>query len=315
MKHAALAALALASCLSLSALPAQGAGLRTKFGQVRVKGIKIGQTYSLDRLLKLPLRIVNTGDETVDLRVDVIPVSSGTATEGYEPVPDFSWVKLDRNDFTVEPGHEALTDVVVSIPDDPKLLGRRFEAHIWSRTKSTLGSFAVGVMSRLLLEISSIPPTEEELKKKFVDRQIANLDFTLYPTEGAAEGVPLGVDFDLKKERRLAIKLVNPNDAEIRFKIRSMPLWESLLTPPAGFVEPPDYNWVRPSTDTVTVPGNSIKETSLIVNIPDLERYRGLGYFFSISVEALDQEASTRVFYKLAVKTRPADKAAEGKGK
>jgi hypothetical protein len=307
----------LAAVLSSFCLPAaaqQTAGLRTKFGQVRVRGLKIGQTYSMDELLKLPMRLVNTGSQTVDLVIDTIPVT-GATEPGYEPMPGESWVKIDKREFTVDAGHEAVTDLIISIPNDPKLLGRRFEARIWSKTIPKSGQYAAGLISKLLIEVSSVPPTEDELKKKFVDRQIANMDFTLFPTEGIADDVPLGVDFDLKKERKLSIKLVNPNDAALHFRIRPEPVWESLLTVPSAFREPVDFNWVRPSTDTVVVGGNTIKDTALIINIPDDVQYRGQSFFFGIAVEILEQEIPARAYYKLYVKTRREPQTAKKAGK
>lgn len=278
-------------------------GMRTKFGQVRVRGLKIGQTYSLNKLLRLPLRLINTGDYTVDLSIELLPISSATAA-GYEPIPDNSWIKLEKTQFTVTPGHEAISDIDITIPNDTKLLGKRFEAHIWSKSWSKETAYGAGVESTLLIEVASTPPSEEELKQKFVDRALTNLDFTLFPSEGVAMDVPLGVDFDLKKERKLSIKLVNPNDSTLHFRIRSEPSWESLIPVPPGFEDPPSFGWVRPSMDTVTMEGNSIKDIALLVNIPDWDRYRGKAYFFAIAVEVLEQEIPARVFYKLYVKTR-----------
>jgi hypothetical protein len=295
----------LAAVFILTAVPAQAIGLRTKFGKVQVRGLKIGQTYSLNKLLSLPYRLVNTGGRTEEVRLDVVPLS-GEPQPGYEPIPDVNWVTLEKHEFSVAPNHEAVSDVIISIPNDAKLLGKRYEVHLWAHTTAKEGMFNVGLESSLLLEIASVPPTEEELKKKFVDRRVANLDFTLYPTEGLAEDVPLGKDFDLKKERKMGLKLVNPNDQKLNFRVRALPRWETVLTLPEGFEDPPSFNWVRPSTDTVVMEGNSIKETGLFIDIPDQERYRGKSYLFVLSVEVLEQEIPTRVFYRLLVKTQKA---------
>ncbi|MFI5349514.1 MAG: hypothetical protein ACHQ2Z_08215 [Elusimicrobiota bacterium] len=295
---------AMTAALLLAAAPIHAVGLRTKFGEVTVRGLKIGQEYSLNQLLKLPLRILNTGADTENIKIEVLPVSSAS-TAGYEPIPDVSWIKMEKTDLEIEPNHEGVSDIRISIPNDPKLLGRRFEAHIWSRTTpSRHGMYGAGLSSILLLEISSVPPSEDELKKKFVDRNLANMDFTLFPTQGLAEDVPLGTDIDLKKERKISIKLVNPNDAKLNFRIRSMPFWESLMTLPDGFEAGPQFSWVKPAADTVAVEGNSIKETALILHIPDEDVFKGKAYVFTISVEILEQEISARVFYELMVKTR-----------
>jgi hypothetical protein len=294
----------LAAVFLLSAAPLRAIGLRTKFGQVTVRGLKIGQEYSLNNLLNLPLRILNTGDLPEDIRIDLNP-QKNAGTPGYEPIPDVSWVTLDQHDFTVEGHHEAVTDIHIKIPNDPKLLGRRFEAHIWSRTVPKHHSmYGAGLGSVLLFEVSSVPPTEDELKAKYVDKHLANMDFTLFPTEGNVEDVPVGEDFNLKKERKVSIKLVNPNDAKLTFKIRAIPFWESLLTPPDGYDVPPQYTWVRPSTDTVSIEPDSIKDTALFANIPNNDDFKGKAYVFVLSVEVLEQEISARIFYELLLKTR-----------
>jgi hypothetical protein len=294
---------AAAALLFLASGPASAAGLRTKFGEVVVRNLKIGQVYSLNKLLNLPLRVLNTGDEKVELKIEVIAVSSASVKQGYESIPDLSWVKLDKNDFSVDPNHEAVTDVIVSIPNDPKLLGRRFEADIWSHTMTRTGVFAVGMQSRLLIQVDSTPPTEEELKKKFVDRRLANLDFTLLPTVGEAENVPVGIEFDLKKERKLSIKLINPNDAALNFRVRSVPNWEALLSIPKGYEEAPSAAWLKPSEDVVKIEGNSIKEVGLTLNVPNDPSYRGKAFLFAVAVEILEQEIPARVYYKLLVRT------------
>jgi hypothetical protein len=283
---------------------AEAAGLRTKFGEVVVRNIKVGQTYSLNSLINLPLKVLNTGDQTVDLLVDVIKPTAEQARSGYEIAPSTDWVRLDKTRFTVEPNHEAVTDVVVAIPNEPKLMGRKFEVDIWSRTQSKQGMFGVGMQSRLLLHISSEAPTEDELKKKFVDRKLANLDFTLLPTTGRADNVPVNEEVDLKKFSKATIKLINPNDDAINFRIRSVPNFEALLTVPAGYEEAYDPKWLRPAEEVVKVEGNSIKETNLLLNIADKAENYGKSFFFPVQVEVLEQEIGASVFYRLMVTTQ-----------
>lgn len=311
MKRAA----AVAAILISSSAPVKASALRTKFGMVTVRGLKIGQEYSLNSLVNLPFRVVNIGYETEDVKI-FVNRGKKASVEGYEVIPDTSWIRLDKQGFSVEPNHEAVTDIHISIPNDAKFLGRRFEVQILSQTTpGRHNMYGAGLISYLLIEVSSIP-TEDELKKKFVDKHLANLDFTLYPTEGNAVDVPLGVDFDLKKERKLSIKLVNPNDVKLNFRLRSIAFWETQLALPDTYVAGRTPSWVRPASDVVTVEGNSIKDTALILNIPDEDDLRGKNLVFAVSVEVLEQEISARVYYKLLVKTQAkqgADKAGTGK--
>ena len=290
--------------------PARAIGLRTQFGEVIVKNIKIGQTYSLYRLLNLPLRIVNTGDVETDLKIEVIRIGADKMRPKYEPLGSLDWVRLAQSTFTVAPNREAVTDLIISVPNDPALLGRRFEADILTRTTNARGVYGVALLSRLMIHVDSTPPTEDELKKKFVDDNIANLDFTVFPVNGAITGVAVGRPVDLRKEHKISIKLINPNETAVRFRMRSIPPWESEIPVPDGFEAPSDPKWLKSDAEFVKVEGNSIGEASFILTIPNEDVHRGKNYFFVVSVEILEQKIPVRVFYRLLVGTEPVKKAA-----
>jgi hypothetical protein len=293
----------MAAALAILAATVNASGLRTPFGEVVVRNLKIGQTYSLFKLVNLPLRVVNTGEDDTDLWIETIRVSSSEIKEGYEPIPALDWVRVERGSFTVAPNREAATDLIVTIPNDPALMGRRFQADIWSHTHSARGSVAIGLQSHLLLHIDSTPPTEDELKKKFVDDALANLDFTVLPVNDAIADVPIGREVDLRKERKLTIKLINPNEKALNFRVRSIPAWESLLTAPAGFAVAPNAQWLRPDKEVVRVEGNSIGAAGLRLTLPDDPKLSGTHLFFVVSIEVLEQRIPTHVYYRLMVDT------------
>lgn len=290
------------------AVPAFGAGLRTKFGEVVIRNIKIGQTYSLHKLVNLPLRVVNSGDAPVELLVDVIPVSSESLRAGYEPIGAADWVKVETGRFDLAPDREAVTDVLVAIPSEPALLGRRFQADIWSRTRSSRGQFAVGLLSRLLIHVDSTPPTEDELKKKFVDENTGNVEFSITPSMADAGLVPLGRALRLRRERKMTLKLVNTNERPLNFRLRSIPVWETVLAPIDGVESAYDPKWLTAEKEIVKVPASSIGEAAFMLNIPDEERVRGKKFLFVVSVEVLEQRIPTRAYYKLFVTTPSQEK-------
>jgi len=97
--------------------------------------------------------VVNTGDTAIDLKIEVLlPEKSELKAGGYAPIPDLSWITLERSEFKeVKPGAEAVTDVIISIPGDEKYRGRKFQVFIWSRTVGR--SIGVGLKSKLLLTV------------------------------------------------------------------------------------------------------------------------------------------------------------------
>jgi hypothetical protein len=298
--------LAAAAALAAAAvLPARGSGLRTTFGEVRVRHLKIGQTYSLLQVLNLPLRIVNTGAERAEVRIETV-AATADLVQGYESAPD--WLRVPQSTFTIAPNREIAADLIVTIPNDQKLLGRRFQADIWSHT-TNISALMVGLQSRLLIEVDSTPPTEEELKKKFVNEALSNLDFTISPVDSEISDVPLGRAVDLRKERKLAIKVVNPNDAPLTFRVRSIPQWESALPIPDGYEAAVNPQWLTPERELLKVDGNSIAQIGLRLNIDDAPALRGRHFLFLVSFEVLEQKISSRVYYRLLVNTEKAKPA------
>ena len=286
----------------LAATTAQaGAGLKTQFGEVVIKGLKIGQTYSLLKLVNLPLRLVNTGDGEVEVVISPLPPSEAVLREGYAPIPSVDWVSVERSTLTIGPNREGATDVLIAVPNDPSLLGKRVQVGLWSRTRDPNSPIAVAILSHLLIHIDSEPPTEDELKKNFVDETLANLDFTVMPTSVDLGSLAAGERHDLRKTRKVALKLVNPNDRALNFRVKALPVWESLILPPPGTLAAHDAGWLKPAREVVEVEANSIVEVPMTLEIADEPRNRGKRFMLLLSVEALEQKIPTKVYSKYFV--------------
>jgi hypothetical protein len=280
--------------------PAVAGGLRTPLGEVVIRRLKIGQTYSMYKLLNLPLRVVNIGGETTEINIETVRASSLVA--GYEPIPSLDWVRVEKGTFTLAANREAVSDLIIAIPNDTKLLGRRFQADIWTHSVDHR-ALLVGLKSRILMHIDSTPPSEEELKKKFVDASLADLDFTISPMNAEASDVAVGRTVDLRKEHKLVIKIVNPNDRILNFRVRSIPIGESMILAPAGYVGARDPSWLQPEKDVVKIEGSSISSLGLKLSLPDEPGLRGQNLYFVVAFEVLEQQIPTRVYYRLMVRT------------
>jgi hypothetical protein len=152
----ALAIPVLATALSAALVsPGLAAGLKTTFVKVTLENLRIGDTYNIRRLANLPLAVYNTGADTIGLKVEPTVPLAGELREGYEPIPDPSWVTLTQEIFEgIRPGAPGMTDVVISIPNDVRYLGKRYQVMIWSHTVGA-GLIACGLKSEVLLSISS----------------------------------------------------------------------------------------------------------------------------------------------------------------
>lgn len=142
----------------LTPLVSYAYGLETGFGKIILENVPIGINYSMRDNAKFPLTIKNTGDKKVTLKIEVLIPQKDEIQKGYEAIPETNWIKLEKEEFVIPAKGEAETDVVISIPDEKKYLGKKFHAFIWSRTvEDNLG---VGIKSKLLINTKE---TKKEL--------------------------------------------------------------------------------------------------------------------------------------------------------
>jgi len=97
---------------------------------------------------KFPLVIKNESDKQIELKLEVLIPEENEVQDGYEAIPDAGWITLEKDSFIVEPGGEAETDVIISVPNNKEYLGRRFHVFIWSHTIGE--SLGIGIKSKLL---------------------------------------------------------------------------------------------------------------------------------------------------------------------
>lgn len=281
----------------------QAKSLRTQFAEVRISHVKIGRTYSLDKTLNMPLRIINMGHDSMELQIDVMAPRTEDLRPGYEPVIDTGWIKLRKNRFVLQDAQEAVSDVIISLPRDRKLLGRRFQALLRSHAIGQRGP-AAALNSCLLIDVSIEPPIVEKMRKRFMLKDGDDLEFSLFPGEGRVQDIPVGQVIDLGKERKTNIKIVNPNDRKIHVHLRSVPVWEGPAQVPELFQETPDARFLKPDSQLFEMEPNGVKTINFLLEFPDDEKYKGGNYMFLVSAEMLEQKVPVRMYYKLFVRMR-----------
>ena len=137
----------------------KAAGLSTGFSEVALENLEIGKTYSTKEKADLPLVVVNTGKEPVDLKVELLLPEASELKEGFGAIPDLGWIKLEKTEFKeMKPDEAATTDVIISIPDDRQYQGKKYQVFIWSHTAGK--RIGVGLKSKLLLSIMETKETK-----------------------------------------------------------------------------------------------------------------------------------------------------------
>ncbi len=125
-------------------------GLRTLFVEVTLDRVKIGQSYTL----RPPLAITNTGARSTQFKFEAVTPEPIELRDGYETIPDPSWIRFEREIFTVEPDGTAQTDVILDVPDDVAYLGKSYQVVIDSQSMG--GTIGIGFRSKVLFTIDSV---------------------------------------------------------------------------------------------------------------------------------------------------------------
>ena len=144
---AALAALAVAAA-------AENGGLRSESGEVRVERLAIGKTYSLSHVAATPLVLRNTSDTGLSVRIDVCIPSHHDLRDGALPLPDASWLQLERRRVDLPARTCLRTDVRVTVPYDPDLAGKTFQVDFWSQVVGDPKQRQKGQRHRLLFTVA-----------------------------------------------------------------------------------------------------------------------------------------------------------------
>lgn len=283
------------------------AGLSSPTTHIVLSNLKIGQQYSLRQLLGYPFTVHYKGTAQADMKIDLIKPST-TSPDGYEPIPDISWISLTKDTFSLDPGEAAETDVIINIPNDEKYLGKNYNVVIIpaiGAPKDATGSLVTGVaiVANMRLSIAAKPPTEQELRQLRKQRLGGNINVMFTPERIFLYDVPLGKKTDIKKELNEVLKVVNSTDFKINILTESISPSAAGITPPEGYTQAPNIDFLIVGKKNFTVQPNAIKEIPLYIKLPNKEEYRGKKFYFILRSIAKSTIMEAQYHTKIYVET------------
>jgi hypothetical protein len=277
---------------------AEAGGLSTQLGEVVIENLQVGQTYNLKQLANLRLIVTNTSDYGVDLRMDVLLPDSGELRKGTESIPNTSWVKLSQNLFKLNPNEKAISDIIISIPDEDKYVGKKYQVTIWSHTLGGGGSgmfLAYGLKTRIIFTTDTVRATKSEM----VTSSNASVNFTLKPEEIFLDNVELGKIYDVEKQTGLALKINNPGEREQTFQLQSLTVGNSVATLTKEYEDTPDASYLTFSESKFVLPPKGTKMVKMYLKFPPEKEYSGKKYMFVIHAFSLAEKVTTGVYSRL----------------
>lgn len=274
------------------------AGLSTSFGEILIENLQIGRTYNTKELINLPLLVRNTMNEPIELEMAVRKPAPGETKTGFEPIPDASWIRLEKSSHAVLPGKEAVSNVYITIPKDPKLKGRRFFVQLESHTippKKPGAALSVGIGSRLLFTVSTV-------EGSLTGGETARV-FSVQPDDLFLTGVKTGQSIHSGDAFGKSLKVINANNFSAEYAIASIAVSGSKTKVRKGFEEAPDPKFISFDEDAFQIPPHGDKTVFFTMNIPRDPRYLGKNYMFLIETTQRTGTPRIKVYSRIFVFT------------
>lgn len=253
-----------------------------------------GGRVSYARALGEPLGVENAGAEPARVELSVSIPPPERLADGYEPLPDASWVRLDPAAHALGPGERGGTDVLVSLPRDARLEGRQFQYEVLLRGRGKDGG-GLTLRTRLLLAVGHGDPPE-------VPRDPPE-GFLLSPPRGTAREAPLGRRHPLAGTG--ALKLVNAGTRDLTVRLSTLRAWPAGHEAPEGYARAPNPRWLK-TGPPVRVEAGSVAPAALELLVPDEPRYRGRRWSFLVAADAEGGARPGRALFVLNVETETA---------
>lgn len=254
-------------------------GLRMNYAEILVRNLQIGSNYSMIKLVNLPLKVNNHSDSPIDIQLEILK-PKGKIKKDFEPIPDTAWINLGETLAGVPANGVYETDVKISIPDEEKYRGKKYQVNIKARIKPKGGGMrlALAVQGRLLFTIAAVKQAGVS------DKAIADLGFVIDPLRIDIKNVLTGQKVEILTADKKSVTLENPGKKKIRFTLQSLDPRDTVMSIEPGFEACPNPDFLAISKDEMSVGGGKKKPVKMFVEIPDSLEHKGKKYQFVVSI-------------------------------
>jgi len=277
--------------------------LSTMFSDVVLSGMAPGMIYSLKQERRYPYKVLNNTGEAEDVEVTVEIPTSSQMKEGYEPVPDVTWVKVSPTSFHLEPGEGTDCDVIISIPEDEKFANRHFQAMIVTKTVGHPDVRGIALTFALASRIRfSTGPSPEAVVAQYRKKIFEALKIDLTPLSLFLSGVPVGKKIKLDGDAFSTIQLINrgKEDYSLGFTIAADPRIYGLT----GNYEPaPADVKIKFAKKKMKSKKRSINDVFMEVEIPEGDDFYGRHLVFVVKAEVLGFDVPVNLFARVYLNT------------
>lgn len=258
-------------------------GLEINYGEILVEHLPLGVAFSMQKSAALPLKISNKSNEKIRAVVTLCKPTKENLASGYESIPDPEWVEIKPSMVEIKPQDSYESDVVVTIPNEDKYAGKKFQAMIDVKTiPDTTGKFvaiAMAVRGKLLVQTltkgTALSPNAPAI----------NLEYSLAPAAIQIKDVKPGKKAWVVTGKNIPVELNNLNNTKMSFLVQSINPKDTLATLDAGYEFCPSPDFLKVENEEISVDGKSKNDIPMSIEIPDKPEYYGKKYIFIVSVD------------------------------
>ena len=264
--------------------PIYAAGRLTGPGQINISMVRIGQTYDFKKISGFYYEVTNYIEDGLKLGIaPIIPSRNKLASTEFEPIPDISWVKLEREKFVLKYGEKASTNFCLTFPNNPKYMGKKYQFNF--RVYTIDYPQSLSLTTQFLLTISE---ERISMSKLIEEMGLDKLKFELTPHRCLISNFPLGKKIDISKFTGKAFRLSNQSEQKYAFSLTVSSSTENSHLEVSKY-EVGDIKFLSFETGEIIVEPQKSKIFLPYLLIPDEKKYRNKEFIFIIKAQVLAQ--------------------------
>lgn len=173
------------------------AAFTVNFSDIQVDNVQPGIPISLLQKAAFTLGVNNVDTLSSNMFLEVVAPNKNQLKEGYEPIPDVTWIKFNRESCWVKPNQTENFNMIIYAPYSEKLFGKKYEAILTVYTLE--GVLKINLKSKVFISFTSERYLPETIQKKIKEDQTLNQVIMMNPKFASGLDVNLKKNFDFSK--------------------------------------------------------------------------------------------------------------------
>ncbi len=292
-----LAALGLWGLL-VAASPVAAGGLRCSVGEVVIENLKIGHQYSLTSLANLPLSVTSLDESPLRVRIEPLIPDSSELRRGAEAAPNVTWATVLPDTLALSSHETRAVELQLTIPNDPSLLGRRFQITFWTHTLPREDSMlAYGLKSRVIFSIAATADSTEETPN-------GDIAVALEPAEIRLRDLAPDRTYALEAVTTRPVVVQNTSNREVTVELAAMGVARSGSVLESGDGELLDVARVTLEPASIVLAPGETRTITGTVSMGGKKSLTRKNLTCIIAAAITDQPVRTQIFSRLYVHVR-----------